>query len=82
MRELNQQTAQVLAEVEEGATVTVTRNGKPIAVIRPYEEETAPAYNFRTDPMGDDPHLPTFQGRANFAESAGDWMRGFGEDHH
>lgn len=42
-RELNQKTAQVLARVEAGETVTVTRNGQPLAVLRPYMQEDPPA---------------------------------------
>jgi prevent-host-death family protein len=36
VRELNQRTAQVLARVEAGETITVTKNGHPVAVLRPY----------------------------------------------
>jgi prevent-host-death family protein len=58
-RELNQRTAQVLARVEAGETVTVTENGHPVAVLRPYGPEDPAAYPFRTDPMGMD-DAPTF----------------------
>ncbi|WP_457034003.1 type II toxin-antitoxin system Phd/YefM family antitoxin [Kitasatospora sp. P5_F3] len=56
-RELNQQTAQILARVEAGETVTVTKNGRPVAILRPYGAVDPPAYGFRTDPMGEDPYF-------------------------
>ncbi len=34
-RELRNQNAQILAEVEAGASFVVTRNGEPIAELRP-----------------------------------------------
>lgn len=80
MRELNQQTARVLARVEAGETVTVTRNGLPVAVIRPAGEDGPPAYPFRTDPMGAEQPVPTFQGLADFSEQVDDLLTGFGTD--
>ena len=79
-RELNQQTAQVLARVEAGETVTVTKNGRPVAVLRPYGAEDPTVYPFRTDPMGQDDSVPTFSGPADFSEHADDLMAGFGSD--
>lgn len=80
VRELNQRTAQVLARAEAGETITVTRNGRPVAVIRKYSADEAPDYPFRTDPMGDDDTLPTFEGPADFSERADEYMTGFGSD--
>jgi prevent-host-death family protein len=82
MRELNQHTAQVLARVEAGELVTVTKNGAPIAVIQPIDAQDEPVYNFRTDPMGDDDRAPTFNGDPLFAERVDDWLTGFGSDDH
>jgi prevent-host-death family protein len=79
-RELNQHTAQVLARAEAGEPVTVTRNGRPVAVIRGYGEEDEPTYPFRTDPMGVDDSVPTFSGPSDFSDRADDLLRGFGED--
>lgn len=79
-RELNQQTAQVLARVQAGETVTVTKNGRPVAVMRPYGQEDPVVYSFRTDPMGLDDNVPTFRGAADFAERADDLLTGFGSD--
>jgi prevent-host-death family protein len=79
-RELNQHTAQVLARVEAGETFTVTKNGRPLAILRPYSAEDPAAYPFRTDPMGWDDSVPTFRGAADFSERAEDLMAGFGGD--
>ena len=79
-RELNQHTAQVLARVEAGETVTVTKSGRPVAVLRPYGAEDPPAYPFRTDPMGPDESVPTFDGPPDFSERTDDWLAGFGGD--
>lgn len=80
VRELNQHTAQVLARVEAGEAFTVTRNGRPVAILRPYGVEDPVAYPFRTDPMGRDDSVPTFRGPADFSERANDLMAGFGVD--
>jgi len=79
-RELNQQTARVLARVEAGETVTVTRNGRPVAVIRPYGLAEPVVYSFRTDPMGPDANAPTFRGASDFSERVDDLLAGFGSD--
>jgi prevent-host-death family protein len=79
-RELNQHTAQVLARAEAGETVTVTRNGRPIALIRGYGQEDTEAYPFRTDPMGIDDAVPTFSGPPDFSERVDDLLAGFGGD--
>jgi len=79
-RELNQQTAQVLARVEAGETVTVTKNGQPVAVLRPYGLEDPAVYPFRTDPMGPDEAAPTFNGDPSFSEHVDDLLTGFGSD--
>jgi prevent-host-death family protein len=79
-RELNQQTAQVLARVEAGETVTITKNGRPVAVLRPYGSEDPAVYPFRTDPMGLDDDVPTFSGAPDFSERVDDLLTGFGSD--
>ena len=73
VRELNQHTAQVLARVEAGEIVTVTRNGVPVAVLRPYGAADPVAYPFRTDPMGLDEDVPTFSGDPGFSTNALYW---------
>ncbi|HEX9343703.1 MAG TPA: type II toxin-antitoxin system prevent-host-death family antitoxin [Actinomycetota bacterium] len=79
-RELNQQTAQVLARVEAGETVIVTKNGRPIAVVRPYGPDDPPVYPFRTDPIGHYDAVPTFSGPPDLSERADEFLEGFGED--
>jgi prevent-host-death family protein len=79
-RELNQHTAQVLARAEAGEPVIVTRNGRPVAVIRGYDMKDSPAYPFRTDPMGIDESVPTFSGPPDFSERVDDLLAGFGGD--
>lgn len=79
-RELNQHTAQVLARVEAGETVTVTKSGRPVAVLRPYGPEDPPDYPFRTDPMGMDDSVPTFDGASDFSERVDELLAGFGGD--
>jgi prevent-host-death family protein len=78
VRELNQHTAQVLELVAGGETVTVTKNGQPIAVIRPYGTEDKPFYPFRTDPMGYD-DVPTFEGDPDMSLRTSELLKGFGE---
>jgi prevent-host-death family protein len=80
VRELNQHTAQVLARVQAGETVTVTKNGQPVAVLRPYGQEDPAVYPFRTDPMGLDDSAPAFRGSADFSERVDDLLAGFGSD--
>ncbi|WP_371549850.1 type II toxin-antitoxin system prevent-host-death family antitoxin [Streptomyces sp. NBC_00554] len=54
LRQLNQQTSRVLARVAAGETVTITKDGVPIADIAPRGALTGrPVYPFRTDPMGE-----------------------------
>jgi prevent-host-death family protein len=61
-RELNQQTARILALVEGGEYVVVTKNGRPVAVMRPYCTADESVRPYRTDPMGDDPDAPILRG--------------------
>jgi prevent-host-death family protein len=79
-RQLNQQTAQVLARVEAGETVIVTKNGQRVAVMRPYGREDPADYPFRTDPMGPDDTAPAFEGSPDFSERVDDLLAGFGSD--
>lgn len=79
-RELNQRTAQVLARVQAGETVTVTKNGMPIAVLRPYGPADPAAYPFRTDPMGLGHAVPEFSGDPRFSERVDELLADFGSD--
>jgi prevent-host-death family protein len=80
VRELNQQTAQVLARVEAAETVTVTKNGQPVAVLRPYGPEDPASYPVRTDPIGIDETTPAFSGEPSFSEQVDDLLAGSGRD--
>ena len=62
------------------ATITVTKNGLPVAVLRPYGPQDPAAYPFRTDPMGTDEAVPTFSGDPGFSEQVDDLLAGFGSD--
>jgi prevent-host-death family protein len=74
-RELNQRTAQVLARVEAGETITVTKNGQPVATLHPYGQQDPVAYPFRTDPVGPDDTVPRFAGDRSFSEQADELLR-------
>ncbi|MCD9145663.1 type II toxin-antitoxin system Phd/YefM family antitoxin [Streptomyces albireticuli] len=50
-REFNQNSSQILAAAERGDTVTVTKNGRPVARLVPIDAHEVPPYP--TDPMGD-----------------------------
>ncbi|MEU8886669.1 type II toxin-antitoxin system prevent-host-death family antitoxin [Streptomyces sp. NPDC048442] len=50
-REFNQRSSQILAAAEHGETVTVTKNGRPVARLVPIDADEALPYS--TDPMGD-----------------------------
>lgn len=81
IRELNQDTAGVIARVEAGETITITRNGRPIATLSPQSQAAAPpTYPFRTDPMGPIDDLPTFHGPGLSNDEIEDTLRGMGGD--
>jgi prevent-host-death family protein len=50
-RDFNQNSSRVLAAAEAGETITVTKNGRPVAILRPYDADEAPPYP--VGPMGD-----------------------------
>jgi prevent-host-death family protein len=50
-REFNQNSSRILAAAEAGETITVTKNGRPVATVHPYEPEETPPYP--VGPMGD-----------------------------
>ncbi|WP_405004756.1 type II toxin-antitoxin system prevent-host-death family antitoxin [Kitasatospora purpeofusca] len=80
MQELNQQTAELIAAVERGGTVTVTRDGRHVATILP-PDLVGPHYPFRTDPMGDEiDDMPSFGGGGGgILDDLDSAMEGFGE---
>ncbi len=50
-REFSQKSSQILAAAARGETVTVTRNGTPVARVVPVTEDDTPPYP--TGPMGE-----------------------------
>jgi prevent-host-death family protein len=77
-RELNQQTARILALVEEGQDVVVTKNGRPVAVMRPFDAADEPVRPYRTDAMGEDPDAPVFRGGPADLSTRADFYLGQG----
>ncbi|MFB8138670.1 type II toxin-antitoxin system Phd/YefM family antitoxin [Streptomyces parvus] len=49
-REFNQRSSQILAAAARGETITVTKNGTPVARVVPITDDDIPPYP--TDPMG------------------------------
>ncbi|CAM5588063.1 MULTISPECIES: type II toxin-antitoxin system Phd/YefM family antitoxin [Streptomyces] len=50
-RDFNQRSSQILAAAERGETITVTKNGRPVARVVPIDADEVPPYS--TEPMGD-----------------------------
>lgn len=50
-REFNQHSSRILAAAEAGETITVTKNGRPVATVRPYSADEVQPYP--AGPMGD-----------------------------
>ncbi|MFF2234063.1 MULTISPECIES: type II toxin-antitoxin system Phd/YefM family antitoxin [Streptomyces] len=49
-RDFNQRSSQILAAAARGETITVTKNGTPVARVVPIGDDDVPPYP--TDPMG------------------------------
>jgi antitoxin (DNA-binding transcriptional repressor) of toxin-antitoxin stability system len=75
-REFNQQSSQILAEVESGRTVRVFKNRRHVATVIPADQDPQPT--FPTDAMGDDPNAPVFDGPGDLVDRMDDYLRGFG----
>ncbi|MCT7356008.1 type II toxin-antitoxin system prevent-host-death family antitoxin [Streptomyces sp. 15-116A] len=50
-REFNQKSSQILAAAARGETITVTKNGVPVARVVPIKADEIPPYP--ADPMGE-----------------------------
>jgi prevent-host-death family protein len=76
-RDFNQNASKILAAAERGERITVTKNGRPVAILSPVTDETAPVHPFRTDPMG---HLdiPDLGGPALDDAEIEETLRGMG----
>lgn len=77
-REFNQNASRILAAAERGERITVTKNGRPVAVLAPVGDHDVPLYP--TDPMGEDDEAPVFHSGTAVDWSAGreGYLEGFG----
>jgi prevent-host-death family protein len=77
-REFNQNASKILAAAERGERITVTKNGRPVAILSPVTDETVPPYP--TDPIGEDDDAPVFDSGTAIDWSAGrgSYLEGFG----
>ncbi|WP_225848003.1 type II toxin-antitoxin system Phd/YefM family antitoxin [Streptomyces sp. HPF1205] len=71
--------SRILAAAERGERVTVTRNGRPVAVLTPVGDKRDVAL-CPTGPMGEDDEAPVFRGGTAVDRSAGreGCLEGFG----
>ncbi|MEU3098824.1 type II toxin-antitoxin system prevent-host-death family antitoxin [Streptomyces sp. NPDC006967] len=60
-REFTRNASKYLAAAERGERITVTRNGRPVAVLSPVTEK--PVLDHPTEPMGDG-DIPVFHSGA------------------
>ncbi|MET9787732.1 type II toxin-antitoxin system Phd/YefM family antitoxin [Streptomyces canus] len=58
-REFNQNASNILAAAERGKRITVTKNGRRVAILSPVTDEEVPPYP--TDPMGEDGDMPVIR---------------------
>ncbi|NNN31997.1 type II toxin-antitoxin system prevent-host-death family antitoxin [Streptomyces sp. S3(2020)] len=79
-REFNQNASKILAAAERGERITVTKNGRPVAILSPAGDLATPVSAYPTDPMGEDDEAPVFDSGSPIDWSAGrsDYLEGFG----
>lgn len=79
-RDFNQNASQILAAAERGERVTVTKNGRPVAILSPVADADVPVSAYPTDPMGEDDEAPVFHSGApvDWSAGRGDYLEGFG----
>ncbi|OKK02085.1 type II toxin-antitoxin system Phd/YefM family antitoxin [Streptomyces sp. CB02400] len=77
-RDFNQNASRILAAAERGERITVTKNGRLVAILSPVAEDPVPDHP--TDPMGDDDDIPVFRSgsRIDWSEGRGSYLEGFG----
>jgi prevent-host-death family protein len=68
-QEFNRHASKFLAAAEHGERITVTKNGRPIAILSPVADKDAPVPPYPTDPMGEDPHAPVFHSKSPVDQS-------------
>lgn len=77
-RDYNQNASRVLAAAEHGQDVTITKNGRPVAILAPYRRPSLPPYP--PGPIGDI-DIPTFTGPGDLTdEDIDDLLAGMGDD--
>ncbi|WP_324788928.1 type II toxin-antitoxin system prevent-host-death family antitoxin [Streptomyces sp. H51] len=79
-REFNQNASKILAAAERGERITVTKNGRPVAILSPVSEAEASVSAYPTDPMGEDDEGPVFHSGTpvDWSAGRGDYLEGFG----
>jgi prevent-host-death family protein len=79
-REFNQNASRILAAAERGERITVTKNGRPVAILSAVDDQQPSVSAHPTDPMGEDEDAPVFHSGATVDWSAGrgDYLTGFG----
>ena len=77
-REFNQNASRILAAAERGERITVTKNGRPVAILSPVGAQDVVPYP--TDPMGEDDEAPVFRSGSavDWSAGRGDYLQGFG----
>jgi prevent-host-death family protein len=77
-REFNQNASRILAAAERGERITVTKNGRPVAILAPVGDQGVAPYP--TDPMGPDDEAPVFHSGSAVDWDAGrnEYLKGFG----
>ncbi|MFS8203409.1 type II toxin-antitoxin system Phd/YefM family antitoxin [Streptomyces sp. CWNU-52B] len=77
-REFNQNASKILAAAERGEQITVTKNGRAVAILSPVTGDAVPPHP--VDPMGEDAEAPVFHSGSAIDWSAGRgaYLEGFG----
>ncbi|PZG82170.1 hypothetical protein C1I97_35420 [Streptomyces sp. NTH33] len=75
-REFNQNASKILAAAERGEMITVTKNGRPVAILSPVGSKTVAPYP--TDPMGEDEAAPVLHSGTREGVRPVDWSAGRG----
>lgn len=79
-RDFNQNASKILAAAERGERITVTKNGRPVAILAPVSDEVGTVSAHPTDPMGEDDEAPVFHSgsRVDWSAGRGGYLEGFG----
>ncbi|MFF5160034.1 type II toxin-antitoxin system Phd/YefM family antitoxin [Streptomyces sp. NPDC000348] len=79
-REFHRNASKILAAAERGERITVTKNGRPVAILAPVSDETVPVSPFPTDPMSENDEAPVFHSVSpvDWSAGRGTYLEGFG----